>query len=200
VVQVRLHLTLCNNNIPAGAYNFVVTDANGCTANASGLVNDVSGPVVAITSQTNVTCFGLLNGGASATIAGGVPNYTISWSGTQATANTTTLTSNFGAGIHNITVTDAAGCVGTASVDISQPATFVSAIGSFTNVSCFGLSDGGATILVMVELLRIFILGLHQFKQTQYLQMFQLIHILEILLMQMDVWLLLQLLFRSHKL
>jgi gliding motility-associated-like protein len=140
--------TLCNNNIPAGAYNFVVTDANGCTANASGLVNDVSGPVVAITNQTNVTCFGLLNGGASATIAGGVPNYTISWSGTQATANTTTLTSNFGAGIHNITVTDAAGCVGTASVDISQPATFVSAIGSFTNVSCFGLSDGGATILV----------------------------------------------------
>jgi gliding motility-associated-like protein len=140
--------TLCNNNISAGAYNFVVTDANGCTANASGLVNDVSGPVVAITSQTNVTCFGLLNGGASATIAGGVPNYTISWSGTQATANTTTLTSNFGAGIHNITVTDAAGCVGTASVDISQPATFVSAIGSFTNVSCFGLSDGGATILV----------------------------------------------------
>ncbi len=140
--------TLCNNNIPAGAYNFVVTDANGCNANASGLVNNVSGPVVAITSQTNVTCFGLLNGGASATIAGGVPNYTISWSGTQATANTTTLTSNFGAGIHNITVIDAAGCVGTASVDISQPATFVSAIGSFTNVSCFGLSDGGATILV----------------------------------------------------
>ena len=140
--------TLCNNNIPAGAYNFAVTDANGCIANASGLVNDISGPTVAVTSQTNVTCFGQLNGGASATISGGVPSYTISWSGTQASANTTTLTSNFGAGLHNITVTDSAGCIGVASVNILQPATFVSAIGSFTNVSCFGLSDGGATILV----------------------------------------------------
>jgi gliding motility-associated-like protein len=140
--------TLCNSGVQAGAYSFTVTDANACAANASGLVNDITGPVVAITSQTNVTCFGLLNGGASATINGGVPNYVISWSGNQAAANTTTFTSNFGAGIHNITVTDAAGCVGTASVDISQPATFVSAISSFTNVSCFGLSDGGATILV----------------------------------------------------
>jgi gliding motility-associated-like protein len=140
--------TLCNPSIQAGGYNFAVTDVNGCVANASGLVNDITGPVVAITSQTNVTCFGLLNGGASATINGGVPNYSISWTGPQASANTTTLTSNFGAGIHNIVVTDGAGCVGTASVDISQPATFTAAIGSFTNVTCFGLSDGGATILV----------------------------------------------------
>ncbi|MES2516205.1 MAG: PKD domain-containing protein [Bacteroidota bacterium] len=144
--------TVCYNNIAAGAYNFIVTDANGCTANASGLVNDIAGPVVAITSQTNVTCFGAFNGGATATIVGGVPGpgntYTISWSGTQAAANTTTITSNFGFGLHNIIVQDVAGCVGTASVNILQPASFVSAIGSTTDVTCFGASDGGATILV----------------------------------------------------
>ncbi|MES2763040.1 MAG: PKD domain-containing protein [Bacteroidota bacterium] len=140
--------TLCYNNIAAGAYNFIVTDVNGCAANASGLVNDIAGPVVAITSQTNVTCFGAFDGGASASIVGGVPNYTVSWFGTQAAPNTTTLTTNFGFGIHNITVQDAAGCIGTASVNILQPASFVSAIGSSTNVSCFGASDGGATILV----------------------------------------------------
>ncbi len=140
--------TLCNNNILAGAYTFTVTDANGCTEDASALVNDISGPVVTINSFTNVTCYGLFNGGATASITGGVPAYSINWTGAQASANTGTLVTNFGAGLHNITVTDMAGCVGTASVDITEPALFVSAIGSSTNISCFGLSDGGATVLV----------------------------------------------------
>ena len=143
-----LATSLCNNNIPAGAYTFTVTDFNGCTAISSALVNDVTGPTVAITSFTDVTCFGLFDGGATASISGGVPNYTVSWSGAQATPNTNTVTTNFGFGLHNITVQDAAGCIGTASVNIAQPASFVSAISSITNVSCFGLSDGSATILV----------------------------------------------------
>jgi gliding motility-associated-like protein len=140
--------SLCNNNIVAGAYTFTVIDANGCVANASGLVNDIAGPVVAVVSQTNVSCFGGTNGGATATISGGVPSYSISWSGTQTSANTTLNPINFGSGLHNISVIDAAGCIGTASVNITEPAKLVSAIGSFTNVSCNGLSNGGATLLV----------------------------------------------------
>ncbi|MES2566193.1 MAG: gliding motility-associated C-terminal domain-containing protein [Bacteroidota bacterium] len=140
--------TLCNNNILAGAYTFTVIDNNGCIANASGLVNDVAGPVVAILSQTNVSCFGGTNGGANATISGGVPNYTISWSGSQTAPNSTANTTNFGQGLHNITVVDAAGCIGTAAVNISEPSKLASAIGSFTNVTCNGLSNGSATMFV----------------------------------------------------
>jgi gliding motility-associated-like protein len=139
---------LCNNNILAGAYTFTVIDANNCQTTASGLVNDVAGPIVAVVSQTNVTCFGGTNGGATATVNGGVPGYSISWSGSQSSANTTLNPINFGSGLHNITVVDAAGCIGTASVNITEPTQLVSAIGSFTNVSCFGLSDGGAEVLV----------------------------------------------------
>jgi gliding motility-associated-like protein len=138
--------TLCNNNVLAGACTFTVTDANGCTALSSGLVNDIAGPVVSITSQTNVSCFGGNNGAATATITGGVGTYSISWSSPN---NSTTLNvSNFTAGLYNITGTDGAGCVGTASVNITQPTQLVSAIGSATNVTCFGLLNGGATILV----------------------------------------------------
>ncbi|HRG01917.1 MAG TPA: gliding motility-associated C-terminal domain-containing protein [Bacteroidia bacterium] len=135
--------TLCNNNIVAGAYTFTVTDANGCTANASGLINDVTGPVISITSQTNVSCFNGTNGAATTTITGGVPSYTVSWSGGQTIQNPT----NLNAGLHNVTVVDAAGCIGSASVTITEPTQLVSAIGSFTDVTCFGLSNGGATIL-----------------------------------------------------
>ena len=136
--------TLCNNNIPSGSYNFVVTDFNGCTANGVGLVSDISGPVVSITSHTDVSCFGGSNGAATAIISGGVPTYTVFWSNGATTQNV----SNLNVGIKSITVIDASGCIGTASVTILQPSILTSAIGSFTNVSCSGLSDGGATIFV----------------------------------------------------
>jgi gliding motility-associated-like protein len=135
--------TLCNNNVTSGAYTITVTDANNCTATAAGLINDIAGPVVSVASSTNVSCFNGNNGAANSNITGGVTPYTISWSNGQSTANATGFTS----GVKTLMVTDAAGCVGTASVQITEPTQFVSAIGSSTNVSCFGLSDGGATLL-----------------------------------------------------
>ncbi|MBC7694365.1 MAG: gliding motility-associated C-terminal domain-containing protein [Burkholderiales bacterium] len=137
--------TLCNNNIIASAYSYTVTDANLCKVITSGLVNDIAGPVVTITSQTNISCFNGNNGAATTTVTGGVFPYTYLWTGTS---YTTPNVSTFNVGIKNITVTDAAGCVGNASVQITEPTQLVSAIGSFTNVSCFGQTNGGATILV----------------------------------------------------
>lgn len=138
---------LCNNGLLAGAYTYSCTDFNGCVITASGLVNDIAGPVVSVTSQTNINCFNGTNGGATTNITGGVTPYTYLWTGTP-TFTTQNVATGFNVGIKNITVTDAAGCVGTASVDITQPTQLVSAIGSFTNVTCFGLNNGGATILV----------------------------------------------------
>lgn len=137
--------TLCNNNIPAGAYNFVVTDANGCTFNASGLVNDIAGPSVAVVSSTNVSCFGGNDGAGIATINAGTAPYSISWMGST---STTTYVPNFNSGIKTITVIDAANCIGTASVQITEPQALASAITSFTNVTCNGLTNGGATMAV----------------------------------------------------
>lgn len=137
--------TLCSSNLLAGAYTSTVTDANGCKVNTSALVNDIAGPVVSITSSTNVSCFAGNNGAATTNVNGGVTPYSFLWSGTS---YTTQNVSNFTAGLQNITVTDAAGCVGSAAVTITQPTQLVSAIGSSTNVACFGQTNGGATILV----------------------------------------------------
>ena len=137
--------TLCNNNVTAGACTFTVTDANGCTALSSGLVNDIAGPVVSVTGFTNVSCFNGTNGAATSTITGGVGAYNILWTPSLLTTSTV---ATFGAGLHNITVTDGAGCIGTASVQITQPAQLVSAIGTPTNVTCAGLTNGAASILV----------------------------------------------------
>lgn len=138
--------TLCNNSVLAGAYTFTVTDANLCTAVTSGLVNDIAGPSVSVLSSTNVTCFGGSDGAITTTITGGVNPISVAWSPTSpviTTQNPSGLTAN----LYNVTVVDAAGCIGTTSVNITQPTQVVSAIASFTDVTCAGLTNGGATLL-----------------------------------------------------
>lgn len=137
--------TLCSNNVLAGAYTFSVTDANLCVATAVALVNDVAGPSVAVLSTTDVKCFNGNDGTATTTITGGVLPYSVSWSTNSSTSQNV---SNFSAGIHNITVIDGANCIGTASLIINQPPQLVSAVAGFTNVTCFGLSNGSAEVLV----------------------------------------------------
>jgi gliding motility-associated-like protein len=137
--------TLCSNNVLAGAYTFSVTDVNLCVATAVALVNDIEGPNVSVLSTTDVRCFNGNDGAATTTITSGVTPYTIVWSANSATVQNV---SNFNAGIHNITVIDNAGCIGTASLVINQPTQLVSAVGGFTNVTCFGLSNGSAGVLV----------------------------------------------------
>ena len=137
--------TLPNLTILAGAYTFTVTDLNGCKASASALVNDIAGPTVVITSTTAVKCFGGNDGAATSTITGGVGTYTIAWNNNPSTSQNVT---NFNAGLHNITVTDGAGCVGTASINITQPTALASAINTHTDVTCFGFTNGQALMQV----------------------------------------------------
>lgn len=137
--------TLCSNNVLAGPYTFSVTDVNLCVATANASVNDIEGPNVSVLTTTDVRCFNGNDGAATTTITSGVTPYTIAWS---ANSSTVQNVSNFNAGTHNITVIDNAGCIGTASLVINQPTQLVSAVAGFTNVTCFGLSNGSAEVLV----------------------------------------------------
>ena len=134
--------TLCNNNIPAGAYSYTVTDSNGCSGISSGLVNDIGGPIVSIASQTNVLCFGGSNGGATTNVVGGVSPYTYAWT---ISGNQSSIT-NMPAGMYGVSITDAAGCVGTQSVLISQPQQLIATISNFNN-TCFGACNGSASVV-----------------------------------------------------
>ncbi|MES2760684.1 MAG: T9SS type A sorting domain-containing protein [Bacteroidota bacterium] len=135
----------CNANVPAGAYSFTVTDLNGCSAVSSGLVNDLAGPTVAITSQTNIPCFGQSNGGATTAVTGGTLPYTYSWT---SFGGSQSFISNVPAGLYGLSVIDAAGCVGTASVNITQPQQLTAIVSSFNN-SCSGNCNGSASMMTM---------------------------------------------------
>lgn len=97
-------------------------------------------------NQQNVSCFGMCDGSATITATGGIGAYTYTWNTVpfQYSANAQGLC----AGLYTVTVMDAVAATSSLVVNITQPTSLVSAIGSFTNVSCFGSCNGGANILV----------------------------------------------------
>lgn len=100
-----------------GRYAVTVTDANGCFT----VVTDSLSAPLALQSGTailqTIACFGDSTGQASVSTTGGVGPYTYLWSNGDATAITNGLPSGF----HTVSITDANGCVDTATVGIIQP-------------------------------------------------------------------------------
>jgi hypothetical protein len=123
--------------LAAGMYRVTVTDANGCFTNTAAVVDPSTAPSIAMT-QTNVSCFGLTDGSATATVTNGLAPYTYAWSN----GATTNVLTNVGAGGYTLTVTDLLLCTAEASVTITEPALLVTTI-TPTHATC-GLANGSA--------------------------------------------------------
>jgi gliding motility-associated-like protein len=140
--------TALATGLAAGSYTVTVSDANGCTTTvvASVTINAPAAALsAAISSQTDVLCFGEISGTATVTASGGSNLYNYLWLDGQTTA----LATGLAAGSYTVTVSDSNGCTTTvvASVTISAPAAALSAsISAQTNVLCFGESTGTATV------------------------------------------------------
>ena len=124
-----------------GTYSVTISDANGCTDSASVYIDDIPPVIITVNNDSNVTCNGLSNGGASVTVTSGTSPYTYAWSTTSTSSSISGLT----AGTYTVTVTDANSLTSSGSVTITQPNVLVAATALDSNISCNGLSDGGAT-------------------------------------------------------
>ncbi|MCU0433034.1 MAG: PKD domain-containing protein [Bacteroidia bacterium] len=135
------YTTATVNNLSAGPYTVVVTDANNCTATAIGTINNLGSPSINVTAFTNVSCFNGSDGTALSLASGGTGPLSCLWSN----GDSTWAISNLPAGSYVVTVTDANNCTDTASVTISQPVQLTS-VHTATSVSCFGGSNATATV------------------------------------------------------
>lgn len=133
------------SNLSAGDFDVTLTDANACTTNATYTVTQPAS-AVAITSAvvTDVLCNGASTGSIALTVSGGTTAYTYSWSHNQSLNNATAV--SLPAASYTATVTDANGCTTTGTYTITQPVAIVFGNSTTTDVSCFGLADGNATV------------------------------------------------------
>lgn len=124
----------------AGTYTVTVTDSNGCQLTSTYTITQPL-PLAISFSQTNVSCFGGSNGTATATVSGGTPPYSYSWS---PSGGSTPIASGLSAGTYTVTVTDNLGCIFASSLTITEPVV-LNVTTSVTNETCDYLNNGTAT-------------------------------------------------------
>ena len=126
--------------LAAGNYSVVVSDYNGCTTSCN--INIIEPPAISISiSVVDATC-GSSNGSVNATVNGGTMPYSFLWN----TGNVTTAMTNLTAGTYTLIVTDANGCINSASVTVGQGSTVACNITNTTTPSCSGYNNGSATV------------------------------------------------------
>ncbi|REK06924.1 MAG: hypothetical protein DWQ44_06860 [Bacteroidetes bacterium] len=133
--------TLLASALPAGTYTLTITDSAGCIETVSATITQPS----AINSNVIVTdarCDGVNDGTAMVSANGGTSPYTYSWSNGDNAA----LADSLAGGTYTVTITDANSCTHTNSATVQQPNAMTLSLLSVTEVSCFGRSDGSATV------------------------------------------------------
>jgi gliding motility-associated-like protein len=136
-----IQTTQTATNLPDNTYNVTVTDGKNCTI--VGNTTILEPPSLTLTVDTNrVSCYGAMDGEGIPTVSGGTAPYTsYLWSN----GDTRTIADTLDGGFHTLTVTDFLGCTVTRNFGIYEPTKITNTF-SIQQVTCFGLSDGWATV------------------------------------------------------
>ncbi|MFH0864848.1 MAG: PKD domain-containing protein [Bacteroidota bacterium] len=125
-------------------YNISLTvSENGCTSTTTTISQIVGQLNASIAVTDSITCFGANDGTATVTASGALP-YQYMWSNMQMGATAQGLSANT---LYCVTVTDNNGCTASQCVTLSQPPQLTMNF-SYTNVSCYGGSNGIASASV----------------------------------------------------
>jgi hypothetical protein len=132
-------ITATANALAAGNYDVTVTDANGCTSNATASVTQPSSLAV-VNASTDATCFNGSDGSASVNVNGGSAPYTYLWSN----GDVTSQINNIPAGAYTVTVTDLSGCSFIDVVNVNQAAA-INLLINTTDATC-GAANGSVQL------------------------------------------------------
>ncbi len=122
-------------SLGAGIYTLTATDVNGCSVSNSFTITEPSAINLAVSTPFlngiyNVSCYGLSDGSASATVNGGVSPYTVLWSN----GVTGMAISGLPANTYSVTIIDGNFCQTIETFNITQPAQIVSLPGFYQEV------------------------------------------------------------------
>lgn len=131
------------SNLSAGTYTVVVTDGEDCSQTETVTITEPA-ELTLMASATAQTAPGVNDGTATASANGGSGILSYLWNNGETTATITDLAP----GNYTVEVTDVNGCVETQTVTVNEFGCAVSADISANGVSCFGMEDGTANIVL----------------------------------------------------
>ena len=150
------------SNLHAGAYMVTATDYNECTSVSAVTITDPNGLDVSVHDLSNVSCNGGNDGSVSLIVnpASGTSPYDLRgyykngvWSGNLNLPFTPAFGVDHGIevddleeGQYSFYIQDANGCQISISTTVDEPTLLISDIITSTDVSCYGDSDGTATV------------------------------------------------------
>ena len=129
-----------------GDWSVTVSDAAGCDSTVTFTVN-APPPLAPVLVTEDASCAGACDGTGTVTVTGGVEPYTYLWTPTPPSGQGTPAVADLCAGTYSLTVSDANGCDTTLAFTILEPLP-LSAVPSQTNVTCGGLCDGTASVVI----------------------------------------------------
>lgn len=125
-------------------YFVTVTSINGCTNSDSITVTPSHNNMEISSIIVNSNCIFLNSGSIDITVNGGLAPYQYMWNN----GNTNEDLYNIPAGSYSITVTDANNCTSVESFTVNQDANGMIVNTIIQHISCFGMTNGIATIVV----------------------------------------------------
>ncbi len=133
-------------NLQAGSYFVVVSDANSCQVTGSQLINQPAMPLHTVISANDVSCYGSRDGSVNLNITGGTSPYTYRWFVNGFESSLQHISGLYG-GIYYLTVTDANNCESDTTVVIGEPLAIQVDYES-QGPSCIGYNDGYIELIV----------------------------------------------------
>lgn len=129
------------NELSAGTYSTVITDANGCVINFETTLTEPDTLALAATIE-DAAC-NAPNGAILVEVSGGIAPYNYQWSDGSATVNLI----NVPHGIYSLEVTDLNGC-SVYYMDTIQSLNNLNAYSVINNATCFGDTNGQINVFV----------------------------------------------------
>ncbi len=120
-----------SSDLAAGTYSVTVTDDNNCTKVDTFMIEDPT-LIEVVNAVTDISCFGEMDGSVITTASGGAGSYTFEYSNGS---------SELGAGIYQVSVTDGNACMVIDTFTIIEPELLETDVFT-TDISCNGLVDG----------------------------------------------------------
>lgn len=129
--------------LAAGNYSAIVS-GGGCTITKTFTITQPTALNLTVSQTSSVVCANGNNGIATANASGGSPGYVYNW---LPSGGTSSVASNLSAGNFTVQLTDANGCVRTATTQITQPLTTLSSTILTTTSQCQSINPIGLNAL-----------------------------------------------------